>query len=88
MIEEQVRTFIVKDLGVHRYGVDLTDDYPFLQDGLIDSFGVAELVEFIENEYGVQLGLDELAVENFGTVGTIAALIRSKAPEGGPAPIS
>jgi acyl carrier protein len=88
MIEEQVRTFILKDLGAHRFGVDLTDDYPFLQDGLIDSFGVAELVEFIENEYGVPLKLDELALENFGTVGTIAAMIRSKVSEGGPAPIA
>ena len=85
MIEEQVRTFIVKDLGAHRHGVDLTDDYPFLQNGLIDSFGVAELVEFIENEYGIQLGLDELAVENFGTVGKIATLVRSKTQEGSPA---
>jgi acyl carrier protein len=88
VIEEQVRTFIVKDLGVSQHGVDLTDDYPFLQNGLIDSFGVAELVEFIETEYGVQLALDELAVENFGTVGTIAALIRSKTSRGGAATIS
>lgn len=88
MIEERVRTFIVKDLGASRHGVDLTDDYPLLQNGLIDSFGVAELVDFIENEYGVQLALDELAVENFGTVGTIAALIRSKASEGGSPSIS
>jgi acyl carrier protein len=78
MIEEQVRAFIVDDLAAYGYGEELADDYPLLRNGLIDSIGIAELVEFIEDEYGVQLTLDELVVENFGTVGQIAALVRSK----------
>jgi len=84
MIEEQVRTFIVKDLGAFGYGDELTDDYPLLQNGLIDSLGIAELVEFIENEFGIQLELNELVHENFGSVGSIAALIRSKTEGGQP----
>lgn len=81
MIEGQIRTFIVDDLGVYGYGEELADDYPLLRNGLIDSIGIAELVEFIEDEYGVQLTLDELVVENFGTVGQIAALVRSKSQD-------
>jgi acyl carrier protein len=84
MIEDRVRTFIVKDLGAYGYGTELTDDYPLLQNGLIDSVGIAELVEFIENEFGVLLDVDELVAENFDTVGSIAAMIRSKAPESDP----
>jgi acyl carrier protein len=80
MIEEQIRTFIVKDLGAYGFGDELADDYPLLRNGLIDSIGIAELVEFIEDEYGVQLTLDELVVENFGTVGQIADLVRVKTP--------
>jgi acyl carrier protein len=83
MIEEQLRTFIVKDLGAYGYGSELTDDYPLLKNGLIDSVGIAELVEFIENEFGVLLDVDELVADNFETVATIAALVRSKAPESG-----
>jgi acyl carrier protein len=85
MIEEQVRTFIVKDLGAFGFGEELTDDYPLLQNGLIDSLGIAELIEFIENEYGVHLDLDELVAENFATVGKIATLVRSKTSDGDPA---
>jgi acyl carrier protein len=81
MIEERVRTFIVQELGAYGYGSELRDDYPLLVNGLIDSLGIAELVEFIENEFGVRLELEELVVENFGTVSGIAALVRSKSPE-------
>jgi len=46
-----------------------------LEEKIIDSMGVVELIAFIEGEFGLELTDDDLTVENFQTIETITALI-------------
>lgn len=51
---------------------------PLLEEKIIDSMGVIELVAFIESTYGVELTDDDLTVENFKDIDTITKLILVK----------
>lgn len=73
MVTDRVRTFIVEDLGWQ--GPELTDDFPLLENLVIDSLGLFRVVGFLETEYGVQIPDDQLVPENFATLSSIASLI-------------
>jgi acyl carrier protein len=58
-------------------------DWDFPEDGDLfaaglDSMAVMQLVVAVEDEYGVELGPDELTRENLATPTTLAALITAK----------
>jgi acyl carrier protein len=60
----------------------LTANTDLVEDNVIDSMGVMELIEFLEARYGVQLDMEDLTIENFATVQDIANLIEAKRGEG------
>lgn len=74
----RVRRFIVGELGWDGSPSDLTEEYPLIAEGALDSLGIFQLVSFIESEYGVEVRDEELVRENFGTLRDIANLIDAK----------
>ena len=56
----------------------VTPDTPLVEDGIIDSMGVLALIEFIEEQYNLDLDLDDLTIENFATITDIKNLIINK----------
>ena len=54
--------------------VDIREDQNLVPD-VVDSLGVMDVVEFVERTYGIEIADDDLTVENFRTLQTIAALI-------------
>ncbi len=77
-IEREITAFIVENF---LFGNE--DDAPkasdsFMDTGLIDSTGILELVGFIEDQYGVTVGDDELVPENLDSVANIAAFVGRK----------
>ena len=55
-----------------------TDDTSFLQEGIIDSLGVMELVTFVQTTFQIAIDPLEVTPENFDSVANLAALIRRK----------
>ena len=53
-------------------------DTLLLEEKVIDSMGVIELVAFLEETYKVEFIDDDLTVDNFKTIGSISELILSK----------
>ena len=53
-------------------------DTLLLDEKVIDSMGVIELVAFLEETYKVEFMDDDLTVDNFKTIGSISELILSK----------
>jgi acyl carrier protein len=83
VIEERLRTFIVEDLSPQVDVDGLTDDYPLLANGVLDSVGIFEVVSFAESEFGIRVEHEELVPANFSSIRAVAALIRSKVEAGG-----
>jgi acyl carrier protein len=76
-IEDDIRRFISEELRPAQTDV-LTDTYPLLDRQVLDSMGLFQLVAYLEDDLGVEVGDDELGPEHFQTISSIAQLVRSK----------
>ena len=54
------------------------DDTSFLEEGIIDSTGVLELVAFLEENYNISVEDEELIPENLDSISNIAQYLERK----------
>ena len=57
---------------------DFSDDDSFLENGIIDSTGVLELILFLEENFGIKVEDDEVVPENLDSINNIKTFIESK----------
>lgn len=73
----------LSDLILRRFakrGTTAIDEKTSLvKSGWVDSFGIVEIVSFLESEYGVRLPDSEVAPENFETLAAIRSLLERSA---------
>ena len=58
---------------------DLPDDFDFLLSGVIDSFGILEMISAIEEEFGIQLDLEALDAEQITIIGPLSCYVAENA---------
>ena len=76
-IREQLTSFIVKNFPLARKRNIGIDD-SLLGDGIVDSLGVLDIVGYLEKEFGIAVGDDDLSPENFKTIGCLTAFVERK----------
>ena len=76
-IKATVRDFINENY-LFNEDVHLKDDTSFLDEGIIDSTGVLELIGFLEETFGITIEDDEMVPENLDSLSNIAAFIAKK----------
>lgn len=76
--DQRIRDFIVGELQFQGSRDELTDDYPLLENEVIDSMGIFQIVSFLESDLGVEVEDDELVPDNFATIKSIMGLIEAK----------
>ena len=60
-----------------RPDVDFENEEALIDDGILDSFDVVSIISELDDEFGVQVKINELDPENFNSVDSIWALIQS-----------
>jgi acyl carrier protein len=85
-IETLIRKFIARDILLTGTDFPYPDEASLLQEGIIDSLGVMELVEFVQATFGVKVEQAELKPEHFDSVARLATFVRSKAATRPPTP--
>ncbi|GLI39248.1 acyl carrier protein [Geobacter hydrogenophilus] len=75
-IETQLITYFKETLDA-----DVSAGTPLIEQGIIDSMGVMELITFIQQTFDVEFDVDDMTVEKLGTVTAISRLITSKRGE-------
>lgn len=73
-----IRQFIFDNFLFDAAEEDLGNDDSFLEQGIIDSTGVLELVEWIEDTFEISVDDEELIPENLDSVNQLAAFIAKK----------
>jgi acyl carrier protein len=73
-----VRDFICSTMLVGLSDQTIEPDESLVQRGVVDSTGVLELVEFLQQRFGVQIADDEITTDNLDTLESIAAFLRRK----------
>jgi acyl carrier protein len=74
----KIRQFIFDNFLFDAEEGDLQNDSSFLDQGIIDSTGVLELVEWLEDDFGLTIDDEELIPENLDSVNNLAAFIAKK----------
>ena len=72
-----IRHFVVENY-LFGDGDSLMEDTSFMEEGIIDSTGILELVFFIEETFGFSVEDDELIPENMDSLQNIARYIDRK----------
>lgn len=77
-IQEILRQYIAENILFSTQGYPYPDDASFLENGILDSMNVMELVPFVEEKWGIKIEDVELIPENFDSVSGLATFVRSK----------
>ena len=77
MIRNEVKSFIV-DKFLFGAADRLSDDTPLLEQHIVDSTGVLEIVTFLEKNYGIRVEDEELVPENLNSIESIARFAENK----------
>lgn len=77
-IANDVREFVNDNFLFGRTDVSLDGDDSLLEEGLIDSTGVLELVMFIEDRFEVTVEDEELVPDNLDSINRLITFIETK----------
>lgn len=77
-IEAEVRQYVVETLLFGRTEVALDGDTSFLESGIIDSTGVLELVQFLEERFQVKVEDEDLIPANLDSVNALTRFVENK----------
>jgi len=80
-IETLINSYILENFLFTDDNGRLQDDSSFLEEGIVDSTGVLELVMFVEETFGTTVEDEEIVPENFDSVGQLACYVRRKIEE-------
>ena len=75
----EIRHYIAQNLMFTDNGFELSDDTSFLDEGIVDSTGVLELVLFVEDTFNIEVDDEEIVPDNFDSVASLAAFIERNA---------
>jgi len=77
-VESLIANYIAENILFSRTGYPFASDASFLENGIIDSMNVLELVMFVEEKFMIHVEDSEIVPDNFDSVKSLAAYIKSK----------
>ncbi len=80
-VDQQIRTFIEENFLFGAGSDGLADDDSLVENGVIDSTGVMELVTFLESSFEVDIADDELVPRNLDSIDNLVRFIDAKLAE-------
>ncbi len=79
-VQGPVKSFLLENFLQGEDPQNLTPSTELIRSGIIDSLATLELVTFLEERFGIELGANDVGAENLGTLESIERLVRSKQP--------
>ena len=73
-VRENLRQYIAREL-IRDESYHVEDDEGIITGGLMDSFSLAELAVYVENEYNIYIPDPDLTVEKMDTLNLIVARV-------------
>lgn len=76
--EKKIRSFILENYLFSDDESELNSGDSFLEQGIIDSTGILEVIFFLEEEFEVEVDDDEMIPENLDSVDNLVKFIATK----------
>jgi len=73
-IKESIRSFIASSVNIP----DFKDDENLFESGIVNSLFAVQLMTFIEGTFAVEVGTEDLEIENFKSVNAMTAFVLKK----------
>jgi acyl carrier protein len=73
VLHARLRAFFSKKLSVEVSSVDAD----LVQTGILDSLALVELLTYIEKEFGTEISLDNIEIEDFHSIARIAEYVNA-----------
>jgi acyl carrier protein len=77
-MQDTIRQFVVENFLAGKNDPGLKNEDSLLEARIIDSTGVMELLEFIEDKWGISVDDSELTPDNFDSVSRVATFVQLK----------
>jgi acyl carrier protein len=77
-IRRELKEFIIEVFLMGNESECPADSDSFMQEGIIDSTGVLELVAFVEDQYDISIDDDEMTPDNLDSIDKLAVFISGK----------
>lgn len=77
-IRQQIRQFIAENFLFVDEGYDLDDTASFMEEGIVDSMGILELILFIEETFLISVEDDEIEPDNLDSVDNLCNFVMRK----------
>jgi acyl carrier protein len=75
---DSIRDFILKRYLPGESAENLRDDTPLRSTGILDSLATLALIDFLEQEYHIEVEPHETDIDNFDRIQDIAAFVERK----------
>jgi acyl carrier protein len=83
-MEAQIRSDLTEFIVTNYLFGDATraprDDDALVEEGIIDSTGILELIEFLESHFGITVSEAETVPQNLGSISSLTGFVSSKVP--------
>lgn len=76
-IKDKLREFIIENF-LFGEADGLKDETSFLDEGIIDSTGILEVIDFLEEEFSIDVDDEELIPENLDSIKNLEAYVTKK----------
>lgn len=77
-IENTIRSYVLENYLFTNDQSALNSSDSFLEKGVLDSTGILEVINFLEDEFGIKVEDEEMVPENLDSVNNIVAFIERK----------
>ena len=74
-MEEKIKTYLLQKIGGE---IQLNSDDDIFEQGLVNSMFALQLVMYLEKEFSIKIGNDDLQLSNFNTIRHIEAFVQQK----------
>ncbi len=74
----EIRDYICGTMLIGLSDQSIEADESLVQRGVVDSTGVLELVEFLQDRYGIRVEDEEITTDNLDTLDSITAYVQRK----------
>lgn len=77
-LRSTIRDFIRETFFLANGSRNLQDSTSFLESGIVDSTGVLEIVQFVEETFGITVADEELVPENLDSIENLTTFVARK----------
>ena len=77
-MRDKIRGMIENNLNIFSSDVEFSDDDNIFRKGFVDSLFAVQLIAYLEQEFGIKIGNQDMDIKNFHSVNEIISFVERK----------